>query len=82
MTIARNDAQVSILDFRKTLEDNIAELEKDYWQSQEAEQEVKIQEKLLEQTRVTAKILFGQAVRAGQFRAGADLAGAGVHPQP
>lgn len=65
ITIARNDASVSILDFRKTLEENIAELEKDYWQAQEAEQEVKIQEVLLDSTRVTARILFEQAARGG-----------------
>jgi outer membrane protein TolC len=58
ITIARNDARVSILDYRKTLEDNIAELEKDYWQLQEADQEVKIQENLLKLTRDTAEILF------------------------
>jgi len=65
ITIARNDARVSILDFRKTLEENIAEIEKDYWQAQEAEQEVKIQENLLVQTRDTARILFRQAVEGG-----------------
>jgi outer membrane protein TolC len=65
ITIARNDAHVSILDFRKTLEDNIAELEKDYWQSQEAEQEVRIQERLLDNTRKTARILFERAQRGG-----------------
>ena len=61
----RNDTHVAVLDFRKALEDNCAELEKDYWQLEEAEQEVKIQESLLHLTRVTARILFEQAARGG-----------------
>ena len=65
VTIARNDTRVAILDFRKTLEENVAELEKDYWQLQEAEQEVKIQEGLLTQTRDTARILFQQFIQGG-----------------
>jgi outer membrane protein TolC len=65
ITIARNDTRVSILDFRKTLEENIAEIEKDYWQAQEAEQEVLIQDGLLRQTRSTARILFDQSILGG-----------------
>lgn len=61
ITIARNDTRVSILDFRKTLEDNVAEIEKDYWQLEEADQEVKVQEVLLHKTRDTARILFDQS---------------------
>jgi outer membrane protein TolC len=70
ITIARNDTRVAILDFRKALEDNIAELEKDYWQLEEAEQEVKIQENLLKQTSDTAKILFDQAINGGAVARG------------
>ena len=65
ISIARNDSRVSILDFRKTLEENVAELEKDYWQLEEAEQEVKIQESLLRQTAETAQIIFDQARQGG-----------------
>ncbi|HZL36710.1 MAG TPA: TolC family protein, partial [Tepidisphaeraceae bacterium] len=65
ITIAQNDQQVSVLDFRKALEENIAELEKDYWQSQEAEQEVIIQERLLRQTEATRNILVKQSERGG-----------------
>jgi outer membrane protein TolC len=65
ITIARNDTHVAVLDFRKALEDNIAELEKDYWQLEEAQQEVRIQENLLKQTRSTADILFKQAGLGG-----------------
>ncbi len=65
ITIARNDQRVSILDFRKTLEENTAELEKDYWQLEEAEREVQIQDNLLRETRATAEILFRQFKEGG-----------------
>ena len=65
ITIARNDTGVAILDFRKALEDNVAEIEKDYWQSEEADREVRIQESLLRQTQDTAQILFTQAKNGG-----------------
>ncbi len=65
ITIARNDQRVSILDFRKALEDNIAEIEKDYWQLVEAEQEVIIQEELLNRTRDTADVLIKRFVAGG-----------------
>ena len=60
ITIAQNDQRVSVLDFRKTLEDNISEIEKDYWQLGDAEAEVRIQEELLGRTRQTADILIRQ----------------------
>src|SRR5262249_13220258 len=58
ITIARNDQRVSVLDFRKTLEENLQKLEEDYWQLVEAQRDVQIQEDLLEQTRTTADVLF------------------------
>ena len=80
VTIARNDTHVSILDFRKTLEENVAELEKDYWQSQEAEQEVLIQDGLLKQTRLTARILFDQSILGGAVsRVQTSQAQASIH---
>ncbi|MDB5291759.1 MAG: putative efflux system outer membrane protein [Phycisphaerales bacterium] len=65
VTIARNDYRVSVLDFRKALEDNVAELEKDYWQLQEAEQEVQIQVDLLKQSNSMYEILVGRAKAGG-----------------
>jgi outer membrane protein TolC len=67
ITIARNDQHVSVLDFRKTLEDNIAAIEKDYWDLVEAAKEVEIQEELLTRTRDTADILIKR------FEAGGDV---------
>jgi outer membrane protein TolC len=67
ITIARNDQRVSILDFRKALEENIANIEKDYWDLVEAEQEVLIQVELLNRTMDTADVLIGR------FEAGGDV---------
>lgn len=66
VTIAKNDQRVSMLDFRKTLEDNTNELEKDYWQLYEAQREVEIQEKLLGQTRDLANLLWQQSIIGGK----------------
>jgi outer membrane protein len=65
ITIARNDYRVAVLDFRKALEDNVAELEKDYWQLQEAEQEVLIQEELLRRSFTMFDILVGRRNAGG-----------------
>jgi outer membrane protein TolC len=66
ITIARNDQRISLLDFRKSLEDNTNELEKDYWQLYEAQQEVEVQEALLEQTRELANLLWEQSIIGGK----------------
>jgi outer membrane protein TolC len=66
ITIARNDQRISLLDFRKALEDNTNELEKDYWQLYEAQREVEIQEALLRQTRELATLLWEQYLIGGK----------------
>ncbi len=53
ITIAQNDERISILDFRKSLEDTLSEIEKDYWQLVEAEREVEITQELLQRTAET-----------------------------
>jgi outer membrane protein len=57
ITLARNDYRVSVIESRKTLEENLAEIERDYWQLVEAEQEEKIQEDLLALSTATYNIL-------------------------
>ncbi len=57
ITLARNEQRISFLDFRKTLEQNLADMERTYWQLVVAEQDVKIQENLLQQTIDTASLL-------------------------
>lgn len=66
ITIARNDQRVSILDFRKALETNVEEIEKDYWELENAEQDVRIQEELLGRTSDTADILIKRFIAGGQ----------------
>ena len=58
INIARNDQRISVLDYRKTLEENLAELERDYWQLYQAQQEVSIQEQLLLETIQTYTTLW------------------------
>ena len=57
IAIAHNTQKSSMLDFRLSLEKNLAELEQAYWQLVQAEQEVKIRENLLQQTMDTAGLL-------------------------
>ena len=57
ITVARNDQRISLLEFRKKLEDTLFSVEQTYWQLVQAEQEVKIQEKLLAATIETADLL-------------------------
>jgi outer membrane protein TolC len=64
--IARNDQRVSMLDFRKALEDQIGEIEKDYWQLYEAQREVEVQEELLARTVDLASLLEKQERGGGQ----------------
>jgi len=66
ITVARNDQRISVLDFRKALETNVSELEKDYWQLWEAQQEVDVQQELLKQTREMADLLWHQYIIGGR----------------
>ena len=66
VTIARNDQRVSMFDFRKALETNVSELEKDYWQLYEAQRQVEIQERLLRETRNLANLLWQQSLIGGK----------------
>ena len=66
VTVARNDQRISMLDFRKSLEDNTNELEKDYWNLYEAQRDVEIQEQLLTSTESMANLLWQQSVIGGK----------------
>lgn len=57
ITISQNNQRISLLDFRKTLEEQIANTETAYWNLVEAVQEVRIQEELLGRTTRTVEIL-------------------------
>lgn len=58
ITINRNNQRVSLLEFRKQLEETTVEIERTYWQLVAAEREVKINENLLNETYRTAEVLF------------------------
>ncbi|MEO6435722.1 MAG: TolC family protein [Tepidisphaeraceae bacterium] len=58
IVINRNNQRISLLDFRDTLETNISNLERAYWQLVQALREVKIAEELLDRTLGTSNILW------------------------
>lgn len=67
ISIAKNNQRISVLDFRKTLEEQIFTTEQRYWQLVQAVREVGIQEDLLAETIRTADILAARQI------AGADV---------
>jgi outer membrane protein len=58
ITINRFNQRISLLEFRKQLEQSVSDLEKTYWQLVSAEREVRIDEQLLNGTIKTADVLF------------------------
>lgn len=65
ITINRNNQRISVMDFRKQLEETLFNVEQTYWQLVQATREVEIQQELLNRTIETAIRLvkrFGQDV--------------------
>lgn len=58
ITIARNNQRISLLDFRKQIEETTSDIERTYWQLIQAERDVKVNEQLLGETMRTADILL------------------------
>lgn len=58
ITVNRDNQRISLLDFRKQLEDSTSEVERTYWQLVAAERGVQINEQLLNNTISTAEVLF------------------------
>jgi outer membrane protein TolC len=58
--ISRNDARVSLLEFRKTLEDNVAKVEEAYWQLVEAQRNVEVEENLLKENEASYQLQFSR----------------------
>lgn len=67
ITIARNNQRISVIEFRRTLEEQVFAVEQAYWLLVQAVREVKIQEDLLGETIRTADIL------GARQKAGADV---------
>lgn len=60
IVIDRLNQRVSQLEFRKAVEQNVADIEKAYWQLVQAENDIKIQQELVDKTEVTYKQLFNR----------------------
>jgi outer membrane protein len=60
ITINRINQKVDLLEFRKAVEQNAADIEKAYWQLVEAEHDIRIQQQLVAQTEQTYRILYNR----------------------
>lgn len=58
IVINRDTARVSLLEFRKAMEENIAKVEEAYWQLVDAQQNVRIEESLLKENEASYKLQF------------------------
>jgi outer membrane protein len=63
ITIAQNNSRISLLDFRKTLEDTVLKIEQTYWQQVQAERDVDT---------VKKEIALSQKLRAVLYRRAAQ----------
>jgi outer membrane protein len=72
ITVARNTQRISLLDFRKTVEDTVLKLEQTYWQLLQAQQDVETEQRLVRASEATAERLFNQQ-RAGQAVSAAEV---------
>jgi outer membrane protein TolC len=50
ITVAQNNQRVSLMDFRKTVEDTVLKIEQTYWQLVQAQRDVQTTKKLLKET--------------------------------
>jgi len=60
IVINRLNQKVSRLEFRKSVEQNVADIEKAYWQLVQAVRDIRIQEQLIVQTEQTYNVLFNR----------------------
>jgi outer membrane protein TolC len=60
IVINRLNQKVSRLEFRKSVEQNVADIEKAYWQLVQATRDIRIQEQLIVQTEQTYNVLFNR----------------------
>lgn len=61
--IARGDQRISVLDFRKTIEEQLSELERGYWQLSQSIRVVQIQENVLADTIETYRVLYERWIK-------------------
>ncbi len=58
ITISQNNQRVSLLDFRKTVEDTVLQIEKTYWQLVAAQEDVDTLKWLVQKSEETTDVLF------------------------
>ena len=63
ITIAQNNSRVSLLDFRKTVEDTVLKIEQVYWQQVQAERDVETVKKEIAMSQTLYKVLHDRAVQ-------------------
>jgi len=63
ITISKDDQKISVLEFRKSLEDTVDMIEQDYWQLYEAEQEVLYDQQLVDSATQTYNVLLDRYKR-------------------
>ncbi|HEV2296323.1 MAG TPA: TolC family protein [Tepidisphaeraceae bacterium] len=82
--VARNNQRISLLDFRRQLEQTVGEIEEVYWTLVQAMRDVAIQEELLNDTLATARLLFNRRfqdvtrVQISQANASVEIRRAGL----
>jgi outer membrane protein TolC len=58
LVIDRLNQKADLLEFRKAVEQNVADIEKAYWELVQATRDIKIQEELVRQTETTYNVLY------------------------
>jgi len=58
ITVARNNQRVSLMDFRKTVEDTVLKIEQVYWQLVQTERDIKSVQELIKNSKDLREILY------------------------
>jgi outer membrane protein len=58
--ISRNNARVSLMEFRKALEENVAKVEEAYWQLVQAQRNVEVEEKVLKENESSYRLQYNR----------------------
>ena len=73
ITIARNTQRISLLDFRKTVEETVLRAEQLYWELEQTERDVDTERRLVRLSEDTADLLSRQARSKGQPVSAAEV---------
>ncbi len=70
ITIARNTQRVSLLEFRKTVEETVLKVEQTYWELVQTERDVATSRRLIGQSEQVAELLHARAQRGSDITQG------------